>query len=373
VDIRTYDRGRGHKRELWVQDQAVAWLEIIDHQMRIGSAQVRMAGIGGVETCREHRKKGYMRELMEDSLVYMVEQGYDVSMLFGISDFYPKFGYAACLPSHKLVVQTRDAEDAGRYAATYTMRRIQGSDMEAVLELYNGNNADRTCSVVRSVECFPTFPKGSSYWGDGASADGFVLEDGGQLVAYAVFDKSRRVVNAIEVESVDPHIYPTLLYELARMAIDQRCGHITLFMPPDHPFTEYAQRYGGEWTSEYPKNGGGMMRIVNQGTLFQKIGSELERRAVACRSELSGAMTIRTDIGTTTLRLADGALRVEAGGQAAISVELSQDKLMQLVAGYRRARDVLNDPGVRLRGDVEPILDALFPKGHPYVWLADLF
>jgi predicted acetyltransferase len=70
----------------------------IDLPMRIGDAVIRMAGIGDVYTEREHRMKGYMRYLYEDTLTYMTEEGYDVSMLFGIPDFYTKFGYAVCLP-----------------------------------------------------------------------------------------------------------------------------------------------------------------------------------------------------------------------------------------------------------------------------------
>ena len=95
-----------------VDGELVCWLGVIDYTMRIGTTQVRMAGIAGVETKEPHRMKGYMRDLLNGTLVYMQTQGYDISMLFGIPDFYPKFGYATCLAYSAFTIKTRIAETA---------------------------------------------------------------------------------------------------------------------------------------------------------------------------------------------------------------------------------------------------------------------
>jgi hypothetical protein len=180
-------------------------------------------------------------------------------------------------------------------------------------------------------------------------------------------------VDVVEVESADPAFFSALLFELARMAIDRRCGHVTLYLPPDHPFGEYVERFGCEWTSQRPKNGGGVMRIVNQETLFAKIEPELARRAASCGDVPSGSLVLRTALAAIEVRL-DGRSPQRATGKPAVaSVALSQDRLMQLVAGARSARDVLNDPLVVADAGAEQVLDALFPKGYPYTWLADRF
>ena len=57
-----------------------------------------MGGIAGVDTNEEHRNKGYSRRVMEDCTAFMTENGFDVAMLFGIPNFYPKFGYATVIP-----------------------------------------------------------------------------------------------------------------------------------------------------------------------------------------------------------------------------------------------------------------------------------
>jgi predicted acetyltransferase len=370
--IKTRDEGSHHIRELWIDNEMVSFLTVIDHQMRIGSAQVRMGGIGGVETKKKHRKKGYMRTLMEDTIAYMKQEGYDVSMLFGISNFYTKFGYAVCLPSHKCTLATRDAEAAKKDAGDHTIRNIEKEDLASVLALYNANNVRRTCSIVRTKEVFSGFRRGSRY---GRPADRFLIEDDhNKLLAYAVFDKSEQEVDVVEVESREDRLFPALLYEFAKMAIERRCGHISLFMPPDHPFAEFAHRVGCECITQYSKNGGGMMRIISQEALFEKIKGELGRRIADSKfGDYSGSLRIRTDIGNATFEIRDGLLDMASGQESECSLDLPQAKLIQLLVGYRTVRDILSDSDVEASHSLAPLLPILFPETVPYVWSADHF
>ena len=79
MKITTRDEEYWHIRELWLDDdpdEAACKLTVLDLPMRIGTTVVRMAGIGGVHTQWQHRMKGYMRALCEDSLEYMVDEGW---------------------------------------------------------------------------------------------------------------------------------------------------------------------------------------------------------------------------------------------------------------------------------------------------------
>jgi predicted acetyltransferase len=332
-----------------------------------------MAGIGGVYTEREHRKKGYMRQLYEDTVHYMIAEGYDISMLFGIENFYTKFGYAAGLAGFECKVKTRDAEVAAVNAAgSYITRPIGEADMPAVLDLYNANNATRVCSVVRAVEDFPEFRKGTWY---GAPPETLLWEDAnGQLLAYAVWDRYDKAVKVAEVEARDDALFPALLSFFAAQAVDKRCEDVQLFIPHDHPFAEYVQRFGAEWKVTYPRHGSGMLRLLNQQPFFEKITPELERRLALSRSAgYTGALTFQTDLGTLALIINRGSIAMAGKADKGLRLDLSQDKLTQLVIGYRSARDVLNDPQVTAHGDVLPLLNILFPKGQPYIWVADHF
>ena len=373
MHITTRDEGRWHARELWIdgEEESVCRLSVIDLPMRIGAAVVRMAGIGGVYTQREHRKKGYMRALCEDTVRYMVDEGYDVSLLFGIENFYTKFGYASSLASSVCKVKTRDAEAADAQAGACTTRSIEEKDMPAVLALYNANNAARTGSIVRAPEHFAKFHKGTWY---GAPPEAAVFEDAnGALLAYAVWDVNAKAVKVAEVGTREDGQFPTLLAAFAEQAIAKRCEAIELHLPPDHPFGEFVQRYGAKWKITYPRYGSGMMRILNQQPLFEKIVPEMERRlALSPLAGYTGGLALSTDLGTTTLAFDGGKLAVGAV-EVPAQIRLSQDKLGQLVMGYRSVRDVLNAPDVQITGDALALLNALFVKGHPYVWVADHF
>ncbi len=373
MEIKTNDDGRSHGRELWPDSEAWASrLWVIDYAMRIGQATVRMAGIGGVETRWNQRMKGYARQLLEDTVRYMQAEGYAVSMLFGIENFYIKFGYVSCLAASSFKIKTRDAEAAAERARPYRTRSIASADMPAVLELYNAHNADRTGSIVRTPADFIEFEKGTWY---GTPPETLLWEDdAGKLLGYAVWDKYPKGVKVAELEAWDDTLFPTMLAMFAAQAVEKRCEDIAFYMPPDHPFAEFAQRYGVEWTVTYPRYGAGMMRILNQQPLFETLALELERRLAASPlAGYTGALSLETDLGTTSLDFAAGHVTVNGDVSAELRLTLPQSALMQLLMGYRRARDVLNDPAVSLTGEGLPLLDALFPKGAPYPWLADHF
>ena len=372
MQIKTIDNGRRHRRELWLDDDTeVGHLWVIDYTMRIGTAEVRMAGIGGVHTETEHRMKGYMRGLFEDTVTYMTEEGYDVSMLFGIANFYNKFGYATCVAQHRFTIKTRDAEAAGASARAQLLkaRPIESKDMPAIVELYNANNALRTCAAVRSTEGFTMFEMGT-YWG--ARVETSLWEDvNGTLLGYVVWDKDRSAVKVAEVGAADDALFPTILTALAQQAVAKRCEKITIFAPPDDPFAEYAQRFGTEWTIRNPRYSDGMLRIMNQRPFFEKLAPELARRL----SGVQGAtpIALHTDLGALTLTPESGHITLQDGVAAEAQLALSQDKLMQLILGYRSVRDMLNTPDVTVTGDAVPMLQALFPRDTAFMWKPDHF
>jgi predicted acetyltransferase len=364
MNIRTRDEVRWHTREMLIDDQVVCWLTVIDYQMRIGSTSVRMAGIAGVETKYEHRKKGYMRVLFDDTLKYMTAGGYDVSLLFGIPDFYDKFGYAPCLADCKTALQTRDAERAAATAPACQIRPFESADLPDILALYERANASRTGSLVRTAEHFKGFQKGT--WWDQPAEAVTLLDAQGRFAGYAAWDKRADAVNVIEAESLDATLHPALLAEFARQAIAKRCGQITLHMPYDHPFVEFSRRYGCESTLKVWRNAAGMGRIMNLAGLFEKLKPELEAR-LARKMSQPVALKICGDLGETLVQLGGGA------GVPTIMLDVPQYRLLQLLMGYRSVQDVLNDTSAHASEGAEPLLDAIFPRGFPYVWTTDEF
>jgi predicted acetyltransferase len=360
-----------HRHELLVEGEPVSWLTIVDHDMRIGCAVVRMGGIGGVFTPEGERRKGYSRRVMEHSVRWMGENGYDVSMLFGIRDFYPKWGYISALASHRLTIGTRNA---ARADAAHETREWTGADAAAVLDIYANGNAGRTCSVVRHPGEWQFFRKGSRFRQPVKCF--VVVGDGGEVIGYAAYDDVPDAVNVSEVGARSDEAFGTLLSGCARLAEERAVEEIAIFVPRDHPFAEYCRRFGCSATQGFPDDGAGMLRTINLSSLMGKIVPELERRLLDSPfADYRSSLRITTDIGAVVLRLNGPLIELCApGADAKHEVDVRQDVLTQLVVGYRSARDALNDPRVSASSrEAAAVLDLLFPTGEPYIWLADWF
>ena len=128
-------------------EENVSTTTLREYQMRFGSAHLKMGGIAGVSTEEKHRNKGYSRQVMDHTIAFMSENGYDVSMLFGIPNFYHKFGYATTIPETYVEFDTKDVPMA---APTYQVRKFQTEDAPKVVELYTQNNAERTGTPLRT-------------------------------------------------------------------------------------------------------------------------------------------------------------------------------------------------------------------------------
>ncbi|MDP6381283.1 MAG: GNAT family N-acetyltransferase, partial [Phycisphaerae bacterium] len=139
IEITTERREDGWRRRLLVGGKAASSVSIVDHTIRIGTSRFRMGGIGSVKTDSRHRLKGHMRKLMEDSVRFMQDRGYVFSMLFGIENFYHKFGYEVSLPEYRMTMQTRDAERAGNLAGCsgYRVRRARVGEFPTICRIHN--------------------------------------------------------------------------------------------------------------------------------------------------------------------------------------------------------------------------------------------
>jgi len=173
-----------------------------------------------------------------------------------------------------------------------------------------------------------------------------------------------------EIGAESSHSFSTILNELASRALDRRFGRIHLSILFDHPFAEYCHRFGSESRIEYSKNGGGMMRIINQKTLFEKIREELQVRIDESNVN-EGEVEVKTELRSTLFTVEDGRLHVTEG-KGRNRIDLPQSILTQLVVGYRSVEDLMNEDKVNVKGNIS-LLKVLFPKSFPYIWRIDRF
>lgn len=368
VEIRVSDSARTHRVELLLGKEPVSWLFINDLEVKVGSVYLRMGGIGGVETLEGYRMRGYSRKVIEYSIGYMTERGYEMSMLFGIPDYYVKWGYASTLASYKITMPLRNAE---RARAGLNPRPMSGDDLGRVIEIYELSNADRTGPLKRRKGEWPGFRKGSTW---GMPAEGVVFEDGsGKVVAYCSMDRWPRVARVTEVGAEDVPLYEHVLRYACDVALRKRATELEIYAPFDHPFAELCRSLGCTVSIDYPYASDGMGRVIDVKHTFESLLPELEDRLRGARVDrLPSGISIETDIGCVSLEISDSGLSLSEH-KSANRVELPQWALMQLILGYRSPRSVLADGSVKHEGRVREALEALFKEGHPYIWHTDRF
>lgn len=368
MEIRKERQERATKLTLFLDSEPVSHLWVIDYDMRIGSSSVRMGGIAGVWTEEKHRLKGYASRVLNYSNEFMKEEGYDVSLLFGIPNFYHRFGYATVLPWYTARLETKHLSSLPQ---GLKVESFKPRFKEALLHLYNVNNATRTGTLVRSPDKWETFTHGSG-WDSKAIA--YVLVEHEEVVAYIVGDEKGDPF-IIEVGYKEPSIelFSSLLAQIKLYTEERNSTVVTLSLPPDDPFMEFCQRYDLKLTIEYPLNRDGMGRIINIKKLFSKIQQTLETRLLC--NHIEGKLAIRTEIGDVFLDIDKESLVISSASEKFTwELTIPQHKLMQLIMGYRSVGDVLLDSDVYLNNpQAVPLLVRLFPKGFPHLSLPDRF
>nr|CAA9213051.1 hypothetical protein AVDCRST_MAG63-72 [uncultured Armatimonadetes bacterium] len=354
-------------------DVSRLWAPTFD--LRIGPVVVRMGGVAGVGTEESLRHRGCARRVLEESTRYFTETGHDVALLFGIPDFYHRFGYAPVLPVTTLTVKTDDARLVlpWRERQGWSLRPLQESDWRAVLEIYHDNNRERTGTLIRPLAQWRGYRHGTQWT---SQVETHLIVDGGTggIAGYLAFDTARDGFRVGDLGYRSPAVFPALLATMAEQAGERGLEEFQVRLPPDHPFTRFCRRCGGVLQTAYERNAGGMARIIDQHSLFEKLTPLLAERLRGTRfAAARGGLALRTDLGTTALDLDGSAVRVGGGERQVWGASMPQMRLIQLVFGYRAVEDVALENDVDVPADSLPLLDALFPVGDPWMYVPDWF
>jgi hypothetical protein len=361
LKITTQERNGGLFRVLEVNGENVSHLGIFTFKMHIGPAQFKMGGIGGVATNWKHRRKGYSRYVMDDTIRWMKDEGYDVTTLHGIDNFYHKFGYANCMPQCIATVRTRDAEAVCSRKPRFRARPGKDSDWPQAFRLHNSANARRSLAIVRDRASFRGLRHGSGFHRPG---EWFVFETpAGRFAGYAIIDAFPEPVRACEVEVVDPSLYPDILAHLVKTAVKRRDGEIALHLPGDHPFVSYLRQFGCGVTITYKSTGAIMGRLVNQDSVLTKLAAAwAHARGSVGRP---GAVTVKTDLGATKVSC--------PGAPSGARLSIPSMTLFQAVTGFRAVGEVLLSPEVKAARGGERVLKFLRPEFQPHMYAVDHF
>ena len=132
LEMRVLDRGVRWQMTLMQDGESVSGLGLVKKRIRIGDAVVKMGGIAGVWTADKHWKKGYASRVMWESVELMKQKGYETSILFGIRDFYHRYGFVEAFPESSIEL----AADRLRSDGKLQTRIARKADLPAMAKLF---------------------------------------------------------------------------------------------------------------------------------------------------------------------------------------------------------------------------------------------
>ncbi len=364
---------------------------LVPRQMQFGHSVFQASEIGVVGTLETYRGRGYATALMERALERMTERGDALSVLFGIPNFYERWGYEYAvglyLTSFESSIETELALKAGKWDPSHghlrrisnqlgirnrdiTVRPFDLNDLPDVMALYAEASALGHSSIARDEQ---TWAWQLNYMADIGRADSssfLVAEaDDGSLLAYLRLVESAPVnwfrddscrFSVIEFAGNDPDATEALLAQAASFARDYAAERIGLYVHPDSRLMTHALARGAALRSF---TGAGFLRLNDLSLTLEGLADTLKDRLD--RSPYAG-QAIRLQLSSER---ESGEVMLGSGKAEAVPLEAPAADLIRLFSGWFGISNL--DSGSHLTKQA-PLLQILFPRSDSKVAIADL-
>lgn len=338
-----------------VDGRMVSHWGVWDYAMRIGRSRVRTGGIGAVACHADHRRRGVMSRTVGGSIEAMRRAGYDMTVLFGIRDFYHRFGYVRAWSPTSYVVAAADlpTERPTPRARPFTMR-----DHPALVKLHNRQCRLRTGTAVRPT--YRTRPR--------VARDLALVWDSpeGRLAGWVVINGGSCVDCGGEAEQI--------LRVVGGVARKKGFADVRFSGLDAHgELAKHLRRGNCRSGTDYARRGGAMIRTINLRTTLEKIAPELTARLKASPlADWKGSLLLADPRDRVGLALVGGT--VTAGEPARTSRAVrGGEEIAQLILGTDEPEETIEAAGIRLTGDAKKLLPVLFPYQHPFLHEIDQF
>lgn len=334
------------------------------YQMRIGQARVRVGGIGAVATDGDYRGHGLMARTLPATIDAMNDAGYDMSLLFGIDDYYDRFGFVRAWSDSAFYVSPADLPDTKAPA----LKQLSRWDDKALIDLGNRAYAGLTGSALR-----PTY----QLLNRRHKFEVFAWSAGrGKLAGYVVTGidhtcKSRLLI----VDAVgDPAQVLPAVAAIFRQKKKTELKFVN--MHPENPVSIALRHMNCREEIYNRRCGGPMIRTLNLRNCLTKMQGELSSRLG--RSSLArwtGRLLVSNPREKVVLDIRDGAVRVAADSSATAvrSGIRGGEEIAQLLLGTYEPMETVEAGDITLSGNAALLLPVLFPAQHPMLVGVDRF
>ncbi len=342
----------GASRVAMMGDELVANYSVWDYRMRVGKARVRVGGIGCVATHMDCRKRGIQASTARASIEAMRQAGYDMTILFGIPDFYHRLGYVRAWSDTAYEAPVKELR---ANAPAPALKRFNLAQSDEAHRLYNRTHARLTGTAMR-----PTYRQMWSKhiralrWNDrSGSMLGYVRvrpRDGtGPLRCYEVVGDTDQAL--------------ATLVKLARRDGSLQVRFETL--PHEHPLLVRLRRGTCKAETQYRRCGDAMIRTLNLRTTLEKMRGELALRLKASPYDRwSGDLLIADAWERVTLAIRRRRLSVVPPRATRHAIR-GREQVAQLLMGTDDPMEIVAASGMRLAGDARKLIGVLFPNQYP--------
>jgi predicted N-acetyltransferase YhbS len=358
-----------HSRIVREDGRIVSHVSIITKYMRIGGSVVKLGGIGDVCTHPDCRGKSYSRALMQDAVRYMGEHDYALSMLYGIKNYYHKFGYIEAMGRYLAWLPTKFTEGL---EVSHTLRPSEPGDTPRLNELYNRAYGHSTGAMRRS----------EAHWYKINVPERITvaLDRQGRIAGYGMISPTTVAEPYIQEAAVpDLSVARSLLAHYGELARKRLQPEIEFHIECAHPLIKFVRNLGGRFTTRLCGEGEGqaMLRVIDLNLTLNAMREELEARlAKSSLSHQDFRFNILTeDCGKSLLDFHKGKIELSPEPDlSAPGLKIPQNLLVRSLIGYWSVDQIpMRDPQIEISPELQQWLEVLFPLQEPVTGEADFF
>jgi GNAT superfamily N-acetyltransferase len=360
IDGSHYDWQAG--RVGFIDGQMVTHFGIWDYRMRVGGASVRCGGVGLVATHADFRKRGLMDATARASMCAMRELGYDMSVLFGIDNYYDRFGFVRAWGEDTYTVAVVDVEQG---AAKGPLSRFVYENRPDIDKLCNRYNTRLTGTAVRPTYGRHYLKAYTGYlWPRRGSAEGFVIvkRDGTTL------------------EVADHAGEPSaVLAALGRLAGKMSCSELRfIHLHRRSPLCKLIRMGNCRCQTQLRKCGRAMVAVVNLSGTLSKLAGEFSMRLKASRlADWRGQLLIDGRDQQAVLDI--DRVRVNVMPSANIASRQCKNairggnEIAQLLIGADEPEAIFESSGTKVSGAARELAGIILPAQDPMLGRWDGF
>lgn len=332
--------------------------------LRLGEARLRCGALGMIAVAPALRRRGLARQMVEHAIAYLREHQYPLALLGPEGGALAPLGFAPIAVENTVAIDPLRAPRPGGGAPR--ARECKPGDLDAILRMHEGMDAETACGVVRSAKHLAIrWP----CWGPAT-----VLLDGGGL-PFAYF-LPRAEADALRIEeagATDPDRFPALLAACAAHARREGLPRVVFQAPPGHPLARHLATHPARLPQPPAAPPIAWLAAVHPAEAFEALVPEWEQRVRdAGLTDAHTECTLVVGRAAHRIRAHRGAVDV-APLPGRNKVGVGPAELAALISGARTGDAVLEGGLWATTAEARALFRALFPPRTPWIWPQDRF